>query len=71
MHDAPGKGANGGARLAADRNEIGHLAPVLFRHADPGASHAASWLVRRFGVKPLLAETLAGLAGLGEARHGR
>jgi hypothetical protein len=37
----------------------------------PGASHAASWLVRRFGVKPLLAETLAGLAGLGEVRHGR
>jgi hypothetical protein len=34
-------------------------------------NHAASWLVRRFGVKPLLAETLAGLAGLGEVRHGR
>jgi hypothetical protein len=35
------------------------------------ASAAAIWLVRRFRVKPLLAEAVAGLAGLGGVRHGR
>jgi hypothetical protein len=44
------------ARMAADNTR--------------SASYAAAWLVRRFRVRPLLAETVAGLAGLGGVRHG-
>jgi hypothetical protein len=36
-NNAPGEGANPGARLSADRNEIGGFVRTLFRHADEGS----------------------------------
>jgi hypothetical protein len=55
-----------------------HTVPIGCRAGDPGFSPvahdepaaAAAWVARPFGVRPLLALTVAAHAGLGGQRHG-